>query len=42
MDEKIRGATTYLMLAMAKDQRLRLKPQNILSGLPIRRPGSGK
>jgi hypothetical protein len=42
MDEKIRGATTYLMLGMTKDQHLRLKPQNILSGLPIRRPGSAQ
>jgi Family of unknown function (DUF6352) len=42
MDAKIGGATTYLLLAMAKDQRLRLKPQNILSGLPIRRSGSAQ
>jgi hypothetical protein len=40
VDAKIGGAPTYLLLAMTKDQRLRLKPQNILSGLPIRRSGS--
>jgi hypothetical protein len=42
VDAKIGGAPTYLLLAMTKDQRLRLKPQNILSGLPIRRSGSAQ
>jgi hypothetical protein len=37
MDETLAGAPTYLMMAMAKDQSLRLKPQNLVSGLPIRR-----
>jgi Family of unknown function (DUF6352) len=42
MDEKLSGATTHLIMAMADDRRLRLKPQNILSGLPIRRSESGR
>jgi hypothetical protein len=37
MDEKLAGAPTYLMMAMTKDRSLRLKPQNLVSGLPIRR-----
>jgi hypothetical protein len=36
MVEEIRGAPTYLMMAMTKENGLRLKPQNLLSGLPIR------
>jgi hypothetical protein len=36
-DEKLAGAPTYLMMAMTKDRSLRLKPQNLVSGLPIRR-----
>jgi hypothetical protein len=40
MDEKLSGATIHLIMAMANDRRLRLKPQNILSGLPIRRSES--
>jgi hypothetical protein len=42
MEEKLRGATTHLILAMANDRRLRLKPQNILVGLPIRPAGSAQ
>lgn len=30
------GTPTYLILAMSKDSTLRLKPQNLLTGLPIR------
>jgi hypothetical protein len=37
MDENLAGAPTYLMMATTKDQSLRLKPQNLVSGLPIRR-----
>jgi hypothetical protein len=37
MDENLAGAPTYLMMAAAKDHSLRLKPQNLVSGLPIRR-----
>jgi hypothetical protein len=36
MDEKLTGAPTYLMMAMTEDKRLRLKPQNLVSGLPVR------
>lgn len=32
------GAPTYVLMAMTKDRRLRLKPQNLLNGLPLRRP----
>ena len=35
-DEKLSEAPTYLIMAMSHDQRLRLKPQNLLTGLPIR------
>jgi hypothetical protein len=34
-DEKLGAAPTYLIMAMSQDQRLRLKPQNLLTGLPI-------
>jgi hypothetical protein len=37
MDEKFAGATSYLLLAMTQNQVVRMKPQNILSGLPITR-----
>jgi hypothetical protein len=33
--EKARGAPTYLIAAMSSDQVLRLKPQNLITGLPI-------
>jgi hypothetical protein len=36
MTEKIRGEPVYLLVAMAPDGLLRLQPQNLLSGLPIR------
>lgn len=36
MVEEVRGAPTYLMMAMTNENSLRLKPQNLLSGLPIR------
>jgi hypothetical protein len=36
MIEKVRGEPVYLLLAMATDEALRMKPQNLLSGLPIR------
>jgi len=35
--EKARGAPTYLIAAMSVDQVLRLKPQNLITGLPIQR-----
>ena len=34
--EKVRGEPVYLMLAMTDDKLLRMKPQNLLTGLPIR------
>jgi Family of unknown function (DUF6352) len=37
MDSSVAGAPTYLMMAMTKEQTLRLKPQNLVSGLPVRR-----
>jgi hypothetical protein len=36
MIEKVRGEPVYLLLAMASDEALRMKPQNLLTGLPIR------
>jgi len=37
MNERLRGAPSYLMMAIAKDWSLRLKPQNLVTGLPLRR-----
>jgi hypothetical protein len=36
-EEKIRGEPVYLIAAMSTDKVLRLKPQNLLVGLPVRR-----
>jgi hypothetical protein len=36
MIEKVRGEPVYLLAAMTVDEVLRLKPQNLLTGLPIR------
>ena len=36
MTEAVRGAPVYLILAMGFDKILRMKPQNLLVGLPIR------
>ncbi len=35
--EKARGAPTYLIAAMSTDNVLRLKPQNLITGLPVLR-----
>jgi hypothetical protein len=35
--ETARGKPTYVIVAMSRDQTLRLKPQNLIAGLPIRR-----
>jgi hypothetical protein len=35
--ETVRGQPVYLMLAMTADKVLRLKPQNLVTGLPIQR-----
>jgi hypothetical protein len=34
--DKVRGEPVYLILAMAADKLLRLKPQNLVTGLPVR------
>ena len=34
--DKVKGETVYLILAMDKDKILRIKPQNLLTGLPIK------
>lgn len=36
MIERVRGEPVYLLMAMAPDEVLRLKPQNLVTGLPIR------
>jgi uncharacterized protein DUF6352 len=36
MIEKVRGEPVYLLAAMTSDEELRLKPQNLVTGLPIR------
>ena len=36
MIEKVRGEPVYLLAAMTPDDELRLKPQNLVTGLPIR------
>jgi uncharacterized protein DUF6352 len=36
MIEKVRGEPVYLLAAMTADEVLRLKPQNLVTGLPIR------
>jgi hypothetical protein len=33
--EKAKGEPIYLILAMTPDRRLRMKPQNLVVGLPI-------
>jgi hypothetical protein len=33
--ENVRGEPVYLLLAMTPDESLRLKPQNLVTGLPI-------
>ena len=34
--EQLRGDPVYLILAMTGDRLLRLKPQNLVAGLPVR------
>jgi uncharacterized protein DUF6352 len=36
MLERVRGEPVYLILAMSPDRILRMKPQNLLMGLPVR------
>jgi hypothetical protein len=35
--DEVQGEPVYLILAMTPDQKLRMKPQNLLTGLPIKR-----
>jgi hypothetical protein len=35
---KVRGEPVYLIVAMTDDKILRLKPQNLITGLPVRQP----
>jgi len=34
--DKVKGEPVYLILAMTGDKTIRMKPQNLISGLPIR------
>jgi hypothetical protein len=36
MLEKVRGEPVYLLLAMTADKTIRMKPQNLITGLPIK------
>ena len=36
MLDKVKGEPVYLMLAMTSDNTIRMKPQNLLAGLPVR------
>jgi len=36
MLDKVRGEPVYLILAMTSDKTIRMKPQNLITGLPIR------
>jgi hypothetical protein len=36
MTDEIRGEPVYLILAMGTDKTIRMKPQNLLTGLPVR------
>jgi hypothetical protein len=36
MLDKVRGEPVYLILAMTPDKTIRMKPQNLLTGLPVR------
>lgn len=36
VEAKVRGEPVYLIVAMGPDKVLRLKPQNLVTGLPVR------
>jgi hypothetical protein len=36
MLERVRGEPVYLILSMSPERLLRMKPQNLLMGLPVR------
>jgi hypothetical protein len=37
-EENVGGQPVYLIAAMTADKVLRLKPQNLIAGMPVRRP----
>jgi hypothetical protein len=37
VEDRVRGEPVYLIGAMTADKVLRLKPQNLITGLPVRR-----
>jgi hypothetical protein len=37
VEDKVAGAPVWLLLAMTEDRILRMKPQNLVAGLPLRR-----
>jgi hypothetical protein len=37
-DPRLAGMPVYLLMALTPDRRLRLKPQNLLVGLPLAEP----
>jgi hypothetical protein len=41
MLERVAGRPVYLAMAMDVEKRLRLKPQNLLTGLPLRQAAAG-
>jgi hypothetical protein len=36
VDERVGDKPVYLIMAMTSDRSLRMKPQNLLTGLPIK------
>jgi hypothetical protein len=36
MLDKVRGEPVYLILAMTPDRIIRMKPQNLVTGLPVK------
>jgi len=36
MLDKVKGEPVYLILAMNADKLIRLKPQNLVTGLPVK------
>jgi hypothetical protein len=36
MMDKVKGEPVYLILAMTPEMTIRMKPQNLLIGLPVR------
>jgi hypothetical protein len=36
MLDNVRGEPVYLILAMTRDKSIRIKPQNLVTGLPVK------